>query len=480
VEITVNPLPTVNAGTDQAICSGEEITLTATGAQTYTWDNGVTNGVAFTPSATQTYTVTGVDENNCENTATVEITVNPLPTVNAGTDQAICSGENITLTATGAQTYTWDNSVTNGVAFTPTATQTYTVTGISNFGCINSDQVQVTVHPLPIVDAGQNMVICAGESVILSGQGATTYVWDNNVVNNQVFYPITTTTYTVVGTTIHGCSASDQVTVTVVPIPQVAFESNYTLGCTPLEVKLNNQTSGNLGTCSWYLGDGQSYNGCEGPEFTILSYECIAVSLEVSTPEGCSASLTKSNYICANSTPNAQFTADPTVLTSANNQVNFTNQSTGAAFYEWDFGDGSNGSNLYEPSHAYPDASETYTVTLTAISSSGCEDQAFVEIRMKESLLFYVPNAFTPNSSGTNDVFTPVFTSGFDPYNYSLLIFNRWGELLFESKDATIGWDGTYGGNTQVVPEGVYIWRIEVIDLLGEKQTFVGHVSLLK
>ena len=173
--ITVNELPAVDAGSDQTVCDGTQVTLTGSGAVSYTWDNGVTDGLAFTPAlGTTTYTVTGTDANNCVNTDQVDVTVNPLPTVDAGSDQTVCDGTQVTLSGSGAVSYTWDNGVTDGLAFTPAlGTTTYTVTGTDANNCSNTDQVDVTVNPLPAVDAGADQSVCDdGTQVTLSGSGA--------------------------------------------------------------------------------------------------------------------------------------------------------------------------------------------------------------------------------------------------------------------------------------------------------------------
>ncbi len=147
VTVTVNALPTVGAGTDQTVCAGTSVTLNGSGATSYSWDNSVTNGVAFTPASTMTYTVTGTDGNGCQNTDQVLVTVNALPTVSAGVDQSVCTGGSVTLSGAGTATgYTWNNGVTDGVAFTPASTMTYTVTGTDGNGCQNTDDVVVTVN----------------------------------------------------------------------------------------------------------------------------------------------------------------------------------------------------------------------------------------------------------------------------------------------------------------------------------------------
>ncbi len=224
--VTVNPLPTVNAGADQTICDGSSVTLSGSGAQTYSWDNGVTDGVAFTPAVgTVTYTVTGTDANGCSNTDQVDVIVNALPNVNAGPDQTVCEGTIVTLSGSGASTYAWDNGVTDGVGFTPTVgTVTYTVTGTDANGCINSDMVDVTVNATPTVNGGPDQSVCDGDQVTLAGSGAQTYVWDNGVTDGVAFTPaVGTVTYTVTGTDANGCSNTDQVDITVNALPNVTL-----------------------------------------------------------------------------------------------------------------------------------------------------------------------------------------------------------------------------------------------------------------
>jgi hypothetical protein len=208
----------VNAGLDQSVCLGESIVLNASGGTTYSWDNGVQNGVAFTPSITTTYTVTSTSGSGCVATDQVVVNVNSLPTIIAGNDQAVCEGSLVTLTATGGSSYSWTNGVQDGVSFTPSlGSTTYTVTGTDNNSCSNTDQVIVTVNPLPSVNAGQDQVVCEGDDVTLSGTGAVSYSWDNNVIDGTVFTPthVGDLAYTLTGVDDNGCFNTDEVIVTV-------------------------------------------------------------------------------------------------------------------------------------------------------------------------------------------------------------------------------------------------------------------------
>jgi gliding motility-associated-like protein len=122
-------------------------------------------------------------------------------------------------------------------------------------------------------------------------------------------------------------------------------------------------------------------------------------------------------------------------------------------------------------------------VILTAYNSAGCQDTFSYVIERADELIYYVPNSFTPDANGRNDVFQPVFTEGFDPYSFRMLIFNRWGQIVFESQDATIGWEGTYGTGADIFKcqDGVYTWQIEFRRLENDEIIYLdGHVTLIK
>ncbi|MDQ3047147.1 MAG: GEVED domain-containing protein [Bacteroidota bacterium] len=176
VSVTVNPLPTVTAtASSNTVCAGDMVTLMGGGATSYTWDNGVTDNVAFAAMSTTTYMVTGTDGNGCMNTASTTVTVNPLPAVTAtASSNTVCAGDVVTLTGGGATSYTWDNGAVDNVAFVPTSTTTYMVTGTDGNGCMNTASTTVTVNPLPIVTAtASSNNVCTGDMVTLMGGGAT-------------------------------------------------------------------------------------------------------------------------------------------------------------------------------------------------------------------------------------------------------------------------------------------------------------------
>ena len=479
--VTVNPLPVIDAGIDQTICINDAVTLSGSGAATYVWDNSVTDGITFNPTVTAIYTVSGTDANGCVNTDQVLVIVNPLPVVNAGIDQTICINDPVSLSGSGAVSYVWDNSVVDGTAFNPTSTITYKVTGTDANGCVNTDLVTVIVNPLPVVDAGIDQAVCLNDAITLSGSGAVQYVWDNSLSDGVAFNPTITTTYTVTGTDANGCVNSDQVTVIVNPLPVVDFEAGEMKGCVPM--KITYTSIGNYVNCEWQFGDGETSTGCGSIVHTYNDPGCFSVTLKATSSDGCVNEKITNNIICIPPNPIADFgtSAGYEALNMEQSSIDFFNYSSNANSYLWSFGTGDISSET-SPSYTYPnyDAGE-YKVRLIAYNALGCSDTAYTDIVVEESLIYYVPNAFTPNGDQHNQTFKPVFTAGFDPTDYNMFIYNRWGELIFESRDAEFGWDGTYEGDSGIVQDGIYTWRIDFKLRNSDKRIAEnGHVTLVR
>ena len=213
LEVMVS-LPPVAAHAPMVVCAEDEVILYGTGAESFTWNNSVTDSVAFDATVTTTYVVTGTDSIGCIDTDTVTMTVNQLPNVSAGADFEVCEGNEITLAGQGADTYTWNNGVTDNAPFEPAATTSYIVAGTDTNGCVKNDTVTVIVNSLPVVSAGPDLDLCQGIPHTFSGSGAQTYVWTNGVIDGTPAIPMNTT-YTVTGTDSNGCSSSDQMSVTI-------------------------------------------------------------------------------------------------------------------------------------------------------------------------------------------------------------------------------------------------------------------------
>jgi gliding motility-associated-like protein len=344
--------------------------------------------------------------------------------------------------------------------------------------------MEIVVNPIPTVNAGNDVTICLGLSIVLTGSGADTYTWNNGVSDGVSFVPSATiSTYTVVGTTAAGCENTDNVLVQFTATDPVTFTPDITLGCSPLVVNFSNTTANSI-DCVWSFGDGTTLNSCGSVTNTFVNYGCYDISLTVTFANGCVNTLNQSNLVCVEAPPMASFFAVPSVINQYDSQTSFQNTTIGAVSYVWNFGDGSSTSTNVNPSHDYSGMPlGNYEVILIATSPSGCIDTTSSIIQIKEDLLFYIPNCFTPDDDEHNQFFQPIFTSGFDPTDYNLFIYNRWGEIVFESHDATVGWDGSYGGKSEitVVQDGVYTWKIEFKTTdTDERKMVVGHVNVIR
>jgi gliding motility-associated-like protein len=153
---------------------------------------------------------------------------------------------------------------------------------------------------------------------------------------------------------------------------------------------------------------------------------------------------------------------------------------SGASNYAWDFGDNTTSSEV-NPTHIFAANGSSYEVTLVATSSFGCSSSLSLTIGYEEGLIYYVPNSFTPDGDQFNQVFLPIFSSGLDSESYRLRIYNRWGEIIFESHDVQEGWDGTYPYDNGVVQDGIYTWRIDFkLKNNDEQKLITGHLNVLR
>ena len=219
--LSILPLPNVNAGLDKNICIGSSTSLTAFGAATYAWTNGITNGLPFVVNATNTYVVTGTSANGCVKNDTVVVNALALPSISAGPDKIVCNGSATTLTATGGQSYSWSGGIVNGQSFVPVSTATYIVSGTGTNTCVAKDTIVVNVVPIPNVNAGADQTACFNTAITLTATGATSLVWSGGVVNGQPFTVSSSQFYSVIGTDSNGCTNSDIVHVVVNPIPTI-------------------------------------------------------------------------------------------------------------------------------------------------------------------------------------------------------------------------------------------------------------------
>ncbi len=290
--VSVYSLPIIGITGNSVICAGQNAALTGTGASTYSWSTGSNATVLNVSPATSTlYTLTGSSSDGCTgNTANLAVTVNTVPVLAISGPNAVCAGGSIMLTASGANTYTWMNSgsVTTTLTISPASNQTYSLTGSSLQGCLGTMVTQaITVNSLPIVTISGSSSLCAGQSQVLTANGASTYTWMNNNSNLSTFSisPTSNQTYTLSGTSVQGCVGSvASLAVSVFSAPVVAVTGTNAV-CQGATIALNasgantytwTNTNSNGATLSatptqntTYTVNGTSSSGCVGTPATL-------------------------------------------------------------------------------------------------------------------------------------------------------------------------------------------------------------------
>ncbi|MDP2387552.1 MAG: gliding motility-associated C-terminal domain-containing protein [Bacteroidota bacterium] len=478
--VTVTSAPTVTVNS-VSICAGQSATLTGNGTATYSWNTGdATASITVNPTSTTSYTVTGSNGPGCDNTAVATVTVNSLPAVTVNSP-AVCPGTSANLTADGANSYLWNTTeTTTTISVTPGSSTSYTVIGTDLNGCVNSAVSTVTVNSLPTVTFSSNPAngsICSGQQITLSGSGAATYSWSGGVNDGVAFSPASSTTYTVTGTDANGCQNTSIASVTVTGAPTVSFVQNSGSICVNDCILFTETVSPSTATLTWDFGDGAT-GTTSTPTHCYTSAGIYNIGLTASTAPGCSTVVTIPNSVMVMPAANAQISVNPATTISLGETISFV-ADTGLAqtAYTWGFADPtsgtSNSSTLYNPSHTYGNVG-TYCVTLTA-GVSPCTDNETICIEVIKEAFISIPNIFTPNNDGLNDLFS-ISSSGITDIEGS--IYDRWGLMIFSWSGVASNWDGKSKNGVEVA-DGVYYYIIQATDYKKEVKTYSGYTQLL-
>jgi gliding motility-associated-like protein len=491
VVVTVSPAPPITVSNDTSLCAGGNATLTASGATSYTWNPGnfTTASITVNPNTTTTYTVTG-NNNNCLSVDSVTVNINPPPYVFAGPDFDVCLGSQATMNvATTGTSYLWSPSTgiigsntTQNVVAAPTANTSYTVTVTGPGGCISTDTINVTVNPVPTVNAtSPDNTICSGASTTVNATGATAYSWiptsglGNPISSSSSANPTTTTTYQVIGTDANGCMDTASITITVNPLPAVYITS------TPTEC---GDSTGSLVNSGVVTGTAPFTFTINSNVYTTLPSSLVAGNYTIITTDanGCTSSQVVTVGMVNTSFVNAA--ANPTFGTYPLPVGFGSSGSSGLNNFHWDFGDASGFANSQSANYTYTGPG-TYTVVLTAWNDwAGCAVYDTLVIEVVEEAIVELPNVFTPNSDGTNDGFSSKISGVKD---IKVQIFNRWGNEVFEgsqnglaaSPQEIVLWDGK-AGSGKVADDGVYYYVVTAVGYDTKDYTFSGFVHLLK
>ena len=475
--VEVFGIPTAFAGDDRGICEGDLLQLEGSGGNTYEWfpanlvsDANIANPTASL-TADQQFVLRVSNAVGCDDTDTVNITLNPLPTITAEADIEVCLGSSAPLGVTGGVSYTWlpEASLSDPTAPNPLASPfqntVYIVVGTDANGCSAQDSQRVNILSLPNIDAGQDAAICEGETILLTATGAQSYSWSpsvslsDNSIATPVASPVLTTTYLVEGPGTNGCVGRDSVQVVVSAKPVGSIVGD-TLLC--------------IGDRTELLGAGaEVYSWSAGSTSASISLTPISDTPIWMIPEtqGCTGD-TVFATVRVFTYPDALFSVN---LTEgfAPLEVGFINGSVGATSYSWDFGDG--GSSTDESPFYIYNKKGTYTVNLVASNEGECTDSVSFSFISVFGPTFYLPNAFSPNNDGRNDLFV-IPSVGLE--SISIVIYDRWGRVITESNALDFSWDGTSEG--KLLPEGTYVIQVEGQSLGGEEISRTGTITLFR
>lgn len=505
IPITVYPQSQqTDAGSDTTICLGQSVfiggspTAAGTGPFTYNWntatnldDSTIANPLC-TPTAvgTSTYIVqansaacSGYDTINVTAIACCPVQINDTTVLDANC-LGSCDGS-VQIIAAGATQYSAD-----GINWTPNNTINGLCAGIYTVYATDgscTDSLVITINeptaisiPAVITDASCNGI--SDGQIIVAPQGGTpgyNYSWSyTGIGNSAVATGLPAGTHTVTVTDANGCTEDSTFTLgEPAPLNFVTFTADILNGCSPLTVEFTNTTDTNIvASMVWNFGNGQTAT-TNSATATFIDSGTYDVSLTVTDTHGCQGLLVEPAYITVHPDPIADFTATPGYATVFDPSFNFIDLSQyNIVSWSWSF-DNLGTSTNQNPTFVFPEDTGNYAISLLVIDNNGCRDSITQTVTVKGEYGIFVPNAFTPDGDGQNEGFAP---QGFGISNagYSFLIFDRWGEKIFESGQLGEPWFGDYKG--KLVPTGVYVWKLTFFDLNGHQHSEVGKVNIIK
>ncbi len=464
---------------------------------TYSWNTSPiqTNDTA-TGLAPGTYVVTVVDVAGCTTIDSVTVLAIGAMTANTSFTNNLCFGDTsgtATYTPTSGSapyTYVWTPNVSTTSTASNLGAGVYSVACTDNFGCTANFTFTITEPPnVPIVGSitGVSPICNGGSSALIAsatgGAPPYTYQWLAPATGTNAattVSPTVTTTYSVViadaCNTIHDTATF---TVVVNALPVISFSGDQLSGCAPLCVNFAGLSNPAIISAAWNFGDNSTATGST-PSHCYLNAGQYDVTLSVNDINGCKDSVTLANYINVFPNPVAGFnflSNNPATLLEAN--ISIDDLSTGGDTCYWDFGDGNTLTVIGcgDVSNQYADTG-AYHVTQIVVNANGCADTIAYDVYIVPYTTIYIPNTFTPNGNGNNDFFL-VFGEYID--NFHMMVFDRWGNLIFESNDQAKGWDGKANGGKNLAQVDTYVYVVTYTEQYdGHKHKVIGHVNLIR
>lgn len=493
--ITSSTGPSVTFTATPSLCSGGSsgtASANPTGGTPPYVFGWVTTPVQTTPTASGlaagTYSVLVADASGCSATYTVDVTEPTALTATTSVVDATCFGSadgSATAGAsggTGPYTYSWSPSGQIAPTATGLLAGNYAVTATDANGCTFTATCTINQSvSLTSIATVLNNASCMGSSdgsAISNPSGGLppyTYAWSPSAQNTQTATGFAAGSYTVVVTDGNGCTDAQVVTITE-PAPMSLPTTTTMASCGMADGSATVNPSGGVApyTYLWLTTPAvqvtQTANNLAAGTYSVI----------VTDANGCFQS--QSVVVLGGIPPVADFFLSPEVVSLENPTIYFSDASTGVvADWHWNFGDPNSGTNdsssTQNPSHVYSDTG-TFCATLIIFDPSGlCSDTIVKCLKVEPVSTFYIPNTFTPNHDGKNELFM-----GYGTYiaEFHMYVFDRWGNLIFESDDINKGWNGSVGNKGEIVQEDVYVWKVRLIDSVKREATYVGHVTIVK
>ena len=474
VDVFVEIPGTVDLGPDTILCNGQSLVLDASATgDSYFWSTIQTSQTISVSNAGQYWVQ--VAFGSCFINDTINVSVEAFQ-VNIPPNGLICEGESLFIDATtaGAISYIWSNGSSDASTTVQTGGQQWVEANSAN--CTSSDSINVLLIPRMVDIDFQDTLFCLSESVSfdVTHPNGQAYLWSDGTSDPTNQFDSTGTYWIQVSNTL--CVFRDTFNV-LVSDPLADFNISDSTFCVPSSVQFDNESVTNLSSDPinywyWDFGDGIEAAAQEPTHIYDQSGDYL-VSLLVRTASGCEDDTLHSTSIHGYQNPVADFSFTPNPPEPIDPEVRFEDNSINSYTWFWQFGDGLT-SNEANPIHLYEGAGE-YTVIQWVTSLQGCLDSVSYKVRIQDPYFIYVPNSFTPNNDGINEAFK---AEGEGILEFTFEIYNRWGEMIWNTGSIENSWDGTYKGLP--VEGGVYVYQIELVSINFDPISLYGKVVLFR
>ncbi len=506
--VSYNPYPVVSLGADTAVCENEDLILNAsTAGGQYLWQDNSTDAT-FNVDSEGLHWVE-VTVSGCATRDSLSIAFNPVPEASIIGGGLFCSDEFpiLDILATGTGPFEIVYTINGGdvtsidtseIAFglLSSGAGIYELVSVTDALCSSmiSSSTEVEYYPPITVDLNYPSEVCEGETFIITAtpsgghaSGFYIYEWQDEEGNNYNTSSISLADTAALVLTLNvndECNIPSELYTAMVDVqdyPILSLSASLDTVCLGEQVLFTASGQDESVFCSWEFQDGFLAMGCDGVEHAFGEPGFQAVGLTAVTSAGCEGAILMDSTVFVLGNPNTEFSFEELDGTTISPNVQFINQSAGADSLHWDFGDGEF-SDESSPLHLYPGLiPDSYIACLTAYNALGCSDSVCTLIQIESDFLMTIPNAFTPDDDMLNDRIKPIFND-IILVDYSYVVFNRLGEIVFETNDPEMWWNGQGINNPNYLcPDGVYPYLIRARAInTSETLEYRGHITLIR